>query len=89
MKEKIHPNYGITDVTCTCGNTFQTRSTVPGKLQIEICSKCHSFYTGKFKMIDSAGRVESFNKKYRGVSLKKKSKAAAAAESKTESVPKA
>jgi large subunit ribosomal protein L31 len=91
MKEKIHPNYGITDVTCTCGNTFQTRSTVPGKLQIEICSKCHSFYTGKFKMMDSAGRVERFLKKYRGVSPKKKSKAVAEskAESKAESVPKA
>jgi large subunit ribosomal protein L31 len=74
LKAKIHPNYGITDVTCTCGASFQTGSTIPGKLQIEVCSKCHTFYTGKYKMMDSAGRVENFLKKYKGVSPKSKAK---------------
>lgn len=65
MKPDIHPQYKEVKVICSCGNTFETRSTT-GKdiLNIEICSKCHSFYTGKQKVTDIAGRVEKFQKKY-------------------------
>lgn len=63
MQAEIHPNYVETKVTCGCGNTFQTRSTVP-KINVEICSACHPFYTGKMKLVDTAGRVEKFQKKY-------------------------
>lgn len=63
MKKSIHPEYKITKVSCACGNTFETRSTVE-KLNVEICSNCHPFYTGKQKLIDTAGRVEKFLKKY-------------------------
>jgi large subunit ribosomal protein L31 len=72
MKKDIHPAYKKAVVTCICGATFETRSTV-GNLKIEICSKCHPFYTGKQKLVDSAGRVERFQKKYG----KKKQEAAA------------
>ncbi len=64
MKADIHPNYVEIDVTCSCGNKFKTRSTSGKPLQIEVCSACHPFYTGKQKMIDTAGRVERFNQKY-------------------------
>ena len=63
MKDGIHPEYMETVVTCGCGSTFNTRSTVP-KLNVEICSNCHPFYTGQMKYVDSAGRVEKFQKKY-------------------------
>lgn len=63
MKKDIHPVYKKAIITCICGNTFETRSTV-GNLKVEICNKCHPFYTGKQKLVDSAGRVERFNKKY-------------------------
>ena len=63
MKKGIHPAYKKSIVTCVCGNTFETRSTT-GNLKIEICSKCHPFFTGKQKLVDSAGRVERFVKKY-------------------------
>ena len=63
MKEKIHPKYVEATVTCGCGETFKTRST-RAKIQVEICSKCHPFYTGKQKYVDTAGRVEKFQKKY-------------------------
>jgi large subunit ribosomal protein L31 len=63
MKEGIHPAYKRTTVTCICGTTFETRST-GGNLKVEICSQCHPFFTGKQKLVDSAGRVERFNKKY-------------------------
>ena len=63
MKEKIHPNYQRCEVSCVCGNTFVTRSTV-SQIKLEICSECHPFFTGKQKLIDSTGRVERFNKKY-------------------------
>jgi len=63
MQKKIHPKYHETQVKCTCGNTFATRSTVE-KLNIDICSNCHPFYTGTMKYVDSAGRVEKFQKKY-------------------------
>ena len=65
MKEKIHPKY-FTDasVTCSCGNTFTTGSTRQ-TLRVELCNKCHPFFTGEQKIIDTAGRVERFNKKYK------------------------
>ena len=65
MKEKIHPKY-YTDanVTCSCGNTFTTGSTRQ-TLRVELCNKCHPFFTGEQKIIDTAGRVERFNKKYK------------------------
>jgi large subunit ribosomal protein L31 len=64
MKSGIHPKYHTVTVTCACGETFQTRSTNP-ELRLEICSKCHPFFTGKQKLIDSAGRVERFEKRYK------------------------
>lgn len=63
MKEKIHPKYQKCVVTCGCGETFETRSTKES-INVEICSKCHPFYTGKQKFVDTAGRVEKFQKKY-------------------------
>ncbi|HOW16732.1 MAG TPA: 50S ribosomal protein L31 [bacterium] len=64
MKEKIHPKYEKTKVSCACGNEFETRSTIAPEIKLEICSKCHPFFTGKQKLMDSAGRVEKFNKRY-------------------------
>jgi large subunit ribosomal protein L31 len=64
MKSGIHPKYHEVVVTCACGDTFRTRSTNP-ELRLEICSKCHPFFTGKQKLIDSAGRVERFEKRYK------------------------
>lgn len=63
MKKDIHPTYKKSVVSCICGNTFETRSTV-GNLKVEICNKCHPFFTGKQKLLDTAGRVERFKKKY-------------------------
>ena len=63
MKEGIHPTYELTKITCACGNIIETRSTVKD-LHVEICSNCHPFYTGKQKLVDTAGRVERFKKKY-------------------------
>ncbi|MCP5060933.1 MAG: 50S ribosomal protein L31 [Ignavibacteriae bacterium] len=63
MKKDIHPKYQECEVSCVCGNKFTTRSTV-GEIKLEICSQCHPFFTGKQKLLDSAGRVEKFNKKY-------------------------
>ncbi|MCG3135402.1 MAG: 50S ribosomal protein L31 [Planctomycetes bacterium] len=65
MKEKIHPTYVDCKVRCGCGTTFQTRATV-GELAVDICSACHPFYTGKQKFVDTAGRIEKFNKKFKG-----------------------
>jgi large subunit ribosomal protein L31 len=64
MKPEIHPNYNEITVTCACGNSFQTRSTMTDTLHIEICSECHPFFTGKQKLVDTAGRVDRFNKRY-------------------------
>lgn len=65
MKPDIHPEYKKVKVVCSCGNSFETRSTVnKDPLHIEICSNCHPFYTGKQKVVDTAGRVEKFQKKY-------------------------
>ena len=66
MKSGIHPTYHEVVVTCACGETFKTRSTTQ-ELRLEICSKCHPFFTGKQKLIDSAGRVERFEKRYKNV----------------------
>ncbi len=63
MKEGIHPEYEATTITCACGNVIETRSTKQN-IRVEICSKCHPFFTGKQKLVDSGGRVEKFNKKY-------------------------
>jgi large subunit ribosomal protein L31 len=63
MKSGIHPKYELTTITCACGNVIETRSTVK-KIQVEICSSCHPFFTGKQKLVDTAGRIERFNKKY-------------------------
>ena len=64
MKAEIHPKYEVIDVTCACGHSFKTRSTHNGELHIEICSECHPFFTGKQKLVDTAGRVDRFNKRY-------------------------
>ncbi|HAF95015.1 MAG: 50S ribosomal protein L31 [Elusimicrobia bacterium GWC2_51_8] len=63
MKIGIHPNYNLCEVVCVCGNTFKTRSIKPS-IKVEICSACHPFYTGKQKLLDTAGRVEKFKKKF-------------------------
>ena len=85
MKKDVHPKYMITEVKCGCGNSFQTRSTVP-ELKVDICSVCHPFYTGKLKFIDTAGRIEKFKTKfaeagYASLKKGKKGKAAKSAES--------
>jgi large subunit ribosomal protein L31 len=64
MKKGIHPKYEKLTITCACGNTFESASTKKS-LKVEICSNCHPFYTGKQKLLDAAGRVEKFNRKYR------------------------
>jgi large subunit ribosomal protein L31 len=65
MKKNIHPEYVDTQVTCTCGNTFTTRSTVSsGSIHSDVCSQCHPFYTGKQKILDTGGRVARFEKRY-------------------------
>ena len=64
MKSDIHPTYDTTTVTCSCGNTFVTRSTKPGDMSIELCNECHPFFTGKQKLVDSGGRVERFQRRY-------------------------
>lgn len=63
MKEGIHPEYKTAVVTCACGNTFTTRSTIDS-IHVEICSRCHPFFTGRQKLVDTAGRVERFRRKY-------------------------
>ena len=78
MKSGIHPKYHMVTVTCACGETFQTRSTNP-ELRLEICSKCHPFFTGKQKLIDSAGRVERFEKRYKQAAAPEASAPAGAA----------
>ena len=63
MKTDIHPKYDDAKVTCSCGNTFTTRSTRPA-MSVELCNECHPFYTGKQKLVDSGGRVERFERRY-------------------------
>jgi large subunit ribosomal protein L31 len=81
MKSGIHPEYQPIMVTCTCGNKFETRSTIGQDLQVEVCSACHPFYTGKQKVVDTGGRVDKFRKKY-AVAPKPEPKVPAAAEPK-------
>ncbi len=69
MKDKIHPEYKEAKIMCVCGETINTRSTKP-TIHVDICSKCHPFFTGKQKLIDSAGRVEKFAKRYAGKTKK-------------------
>ena len=66
MKSDIHPEYVVTKVVCSCGNAFETRSTKDA-IKVEICNQCHPFYTGKQKLIDTAGRVDRFNKRYANI----------------------
>jgi large subunit ribosomal protein L31 len=72
MKKDIHPKYVDCEITCLCGNIIHTRST-KAKLNVEICSKCHPFFTGQQKIVDTAGRVERFRRRYEGTSYGKKS----------------
>jgi large subunit ribosomal protein L31 len=64
MRAEIHPDYQATTIKCVCGHAIQTRSTVGGEIHVDICSNCHPFYTGKQKLVDTAGRVERFRKRY-------------------------
>ncbi|MDH3327090.1 MAG: 50S ribosomal protein L31 [Gammaproteobacteria bacterium] len=64
MKADIHPKYESVNVTCSCGNVFETQSTNHKDLTIDVCSECHPFYTGKQKVLDTAGRVDKFRQKY-------------------------
>jgi len=82
MKKGIHPEYVEAKVTCSCGETFVTRSTKP-ELRVEICSKCHPFYTGRQKLVDTGGRVERFERRQAASRAKKK----AAAEARGEKAP--
>ena len=63
MKKGIHPEYKLTKITCVCGNVIETRSTAEN-IHVEICSACHPFFTGKQKLVDTAGRIDRFNKRY-------------------------
>jgi large subunit ribosomal protein L31 len=65
MKADIHPEYSKIKVTCSCGNSFETCSTLGEDLLVEVCSSCHPFFTGQQKIVDTAGRVDQFRKKYR------------------------
>jgi large subunit ribosomal protein L31 len=65
MKAETHPNYDPIKATCSCGNVIETKSTICNDISIEVCSQCHPFYTGKQKTIDSAGRIDRFNKRFR------------------------
>ncbi len=78
MKQGIHPEYKLATVRCSCGNTFQTRSTT-GDLRVELCSNCHPFYSGKQKLVDTGGRVERFQRRY--AKQQKEQEAAASARS--------
>lgn len=80
MREGIHPDYPPATVSCACGNSFVTRST-RGDFQVDVCSNCHPFYTGTQKLIDAAGRVDRFRKRY-GEAADKKAAAAAKADAK-------
>lgn len=64
MKKEIHPQYQEVIITCACGNVIKTRSTKKGNMNVEICSKCHPFFTGKQKFVDTGGRVERFKRRY-------------------------
>ncbi len=74
MKANIHPEYNEITVKCGCGNTFQTGSTYKGDLSVEVCNKCHPYYTGKQKLLDTEGRVDGFNKRFGGFGAMMKKK---------------
>ncbi len=74
MKAEIHPEYHEITVTCGCGNTFKTGSTRKGNLNIEVCSQCHPYYTGKQKLLDTEGRVDAFKNRFAGFGSFKKDK---------------
>jgi large subunit ribosomal protein L31 len=71
MKKDIHPAYETITVKCSCGNTFQTSSTLCHDITVDVCSACHPFYTGKQKIVDTGGRVERFNKRFGSITSKK------------------
>jgi large subunit ribosomal protein L31 len=75
MKPEIHPDYKAIKVVCTCGNEFATRSTLGHDLNVEVCSSCHPFYTGKQKIVDSGGRVDKFRRRYTKAGEKTQAKA--------------
>jgi large subunit ribosomal protein L31 len=79
MKAGIHPAYNELNVICACGNTFRTRSTHKGDIRVEICSKCHPFFTGRQKLMDTAGRIDRFQKQVQKTQDMKDAKDAAAA----------
>ena len=70
MKDGIHPNYAEITATCSCGNVIKTRSTIAKDINLDVCSECHPFYTGKQKVVDSGGRVDKFNKRFGMLSSK-------------------
>ncbi len=74
MQADIHPSYNLITVSCACGNEFQTRSTMSEDLRVDLCSSCHPFFTGTQKIVDSAGRVERFAKKYGSIDYTKLSR---------------
>jgi large subunit ribosomal protein L31 len=78
MKQDLHPVYPPARITCACGNVVETKST-RGSFTVEICSNCHPFFTGKYKLLDTAGRVDRFRKKYAATNAAKEKEAAAAA----------
>ena len=82
MKAGIHPAYNELNIICACGSTFRTRSTNKGDLRVEICSKCHPFYTGRQKLMDTAGRIVRFQKKVQKTADMKKATEAAKAKGK-------
>ena len=66
MKSEIHPDYQDVSITCSCGNVIETRSTRGGTFEVDVCSQCHPFYTGKQKVMDTGGRIDRFNKRFGG-----------------------
>jgi large subunit ribosomal protein L31 len=88
MKAEIHPEYTNTKVSCVCGNSWETRSTAGAELHVDICSACHPFYTGKQKLVDTAGRVERFRKRNEKVeALKQRAAERDAAKKGTKAAP--
>jgi large subunit ribosomal protein L31 len=78
MKSGIHPAYNEVNVICACQHTFKTRSTHKGDIRVEICSSCHPFFTGKQKLVDTAGRVDKFERKYKAIRDEKAARLAGA-----------
>ncbi len=71
MQADIHPKYDEMTANCSCGNVIKTRSTLASEIHLDVCSECHPFYTGKQKVLDTGGRIDRFNKRFAGRSLKK------------------